>query len=203
MAGIGKTTLAVHVAHSVTAAYPDGQMYANLGGTDEIPQEPVEVLGRVLRALGVPSAAVSSHADERAELYRTVLAGRRVLIVLDNAATEQQIRPLLPGSPTCAVLLTSRSHLPGIEGARWAELDVLPGDEGVRLLECIVGPSRVSAHPQAAADVVRLCGGLPLSHSHRRGTPGVPTRMDTGDLVVMLPDGQRRLDRLEVGACGT
>ncbi|AGL17237.1 BTAD domain-containing putative transcriptional regulator [Actinoplanes sp. N902-109] len=199
MAGIGKTTLAVHVAHSIAGAYPDGQMYANLAGTDATPPDPTEVLGRFLRALGVPSQAVPADAVERAELYRTLLAGRRMLVVLDNAATERQVRPLLPGTPACTVLVTSRSRLSGIEGARWTELDVLPGDEGVRLLSRVVADARIEEQPGDAAAIVDRCGGLPLAvriaGARLTSRPG----WTLAQLASQLRDEQRRLDRLGIG----
>ena len=199
MAGIGKTALALHVAHSVAAAYPGGQLYADLAGTEASPAAPAEVLGRFLQALGVPGPAVPPDPDERAELYRSLLAGRRVLVVLDNAASETQVHPLLPGSADCAVLMTGRRWLHGIAGARWTELDVLRRREGVRLLARILPDSRVDDDPRTAAEVVRLCGGLPLAvrvaGARLTGRP----QWTLTHLVALLRDEQSRLDRLDVG----
>lgn len=199
MAGVGKTTLAVQAAHAIAPAYPDGQLYADLAGTDPVPVSAADVLGRFLRALGVPSPAVPSDPDERAELYRTLLAGRRVLVVLDDAGSERQVRPLLPGSASCSVLLTSRSRLAGVAGARWTELGVLAGDEGVRLLARIVGDSRIDDDPAAAEAVVRQCGGLPLAVRIAGARLAARPAHTAAYLVSLLRDEQRRLDRLDAG----
>lgn len=163
MGGVGKTTLAVHVAHRTRDRFPDGQLYADLRGTDPRPAEPVHVLDRFLRALGVPAGHVPALPDERAALYRSRLAGRRVLVVLDNARDLAQIRELLPGSPGTAVLLTSRSRLAGLTGATLVDLRPMGPGEGLALLARIVGEERVNAEPGAAAEVVESCGGLPLA----------------------------------------
>ncbi|MFI5952307.1 BTAD domain-containing putative transcriptional regulator [Cryptosporangium sp. NPDC051539] len=202
MAGVGKTTLALHVAHSAATAYPDGRLYANLAGAGPNPVPPADVLARFLRALGVPSPAIPPDPDERAELYRTLLDGRRVLVVLDNAASEAQVRPLLPGTAGCTVLLTSRVRLSGLEGARWSELDVLTEDDGVRLLARIVNDARVgddSAHDTAAADVVQLCGGLPLAVRIAGARLTSRPSWTLSRLVALLRDEKRRLDRLDIG----
>jgi DNA-binding SARP family transcriptional activator/tetratricopeptide (TPR) repeat protein len=199
MAGIGKTALAVHVAHQIAAAYPDGQLYANLAGFEPEPAVPADVLGRFLRALGVPSVAVPHDAEERAELYRTLLAGRRVLVVLDNAAGEAQVRPLLPGSPTCAVLLTSRVRLSGLEGVRWSSLEVLPGDDGVRLLERVAGDGRVAGDPAHATSIVDMCGGLPLAVRVAGARLTARPSWSLAHLAELLRDERMRLDRLGSG----
>jgi DNA-binding SARP family transcriptional activator/tetratricopeptide (TPR) repeat protein len=199
MAGIGKTTLAVQAAHAVAAAYPDGQVYVNLAGAGSAPLDPADVLGRFLRALGVPSRAVPPDPEERVELYRTLLAGRRVLVVLDNAAAEGQVRPLLPGASSCAVLITSRSRLSGLESARWTELEVLPAEEATRLLAQVVRDARVGDQPADAAAIVHMCGGLPLAvriaGARLTSRPG----WTLAHLVALLRDEQRRLDRLGIG----
>jgi transcriptional regulator with XRE-family HTH domain len=125
--GIGKTTLAVHVAHRLRTQFPDGQLYVNLRGTLAQPLAVGEVLARFLRALGVEGTSIPDELEERAERYRTLLADRRMLVVLDNAAGEAQVRPLLPGSPTCRVLITSRARLTGLEGAQ-----LVPGAAAAR-----------------------------------------------------------------------
>ncbi|GAA0233590.1 AfsR/SARP family transcriptional regulator [Cryptosporangium japonicum] len=199
MAGVGKTTLAVHVAHAAAPAYPDGQLYVNLAGAGPDPVAPADVLGRFLRALGVPSPAVPTDADERAELYRTLLTGRRVLVVLDNAASEAQVRPLLPGAAGCTVLVTGRVRLSGLEGARWTELDVLDACDGVRLLARIVDDARVDDHDADAADVVGLCGGLPLAVRIAGARLTARPGWTVSHLVALLRDENRRLDRLDAG----
>ncbi|HWS34737.1 MAG TPA: tetratricopeptide repeat protein, partial [Actinoplanes sp.] len=199
MAGIGKTALAVHVAHQVAGDYPDGQLYVNLAGIEAEPAAPADVLGRFLRALGVPSVAVPNDTQERAELYRTLLAGRRALVVLDNAAGEAQVRPLLPGSASCAVLLTSRVRLSGLEGARWTTLDVLPGDDGVRLLERVAGEDRVAGDVERARAVVDMCGGLPLAVRVAGARLTARPQWSLDHLARLLRDERMRLDRLGAG----
>ena len=161
--GVGKTTLAVHVAHRLRSEYPDGQLYVNLQGAQPHPVEAGEVLVRFLRALGLDGSSIPDGLEERVERYRTLLADRQVLVVLDNAAGEAQVRPLLPGGPACRVLVTSRVRLTGLEGARLVDLDVLPPRAAVELLARVAGPVRVAAEPEAAAAIVGYCGRLPLA----------------------------------------
>lgn len=199
MAGIGKTALVVHVAHRLAPAYPDGQLYVNLGGAEATPLDAADVLARFLRALGVDGSAIPAKTVERMELYRSRLAGRRVLVVLDNAASDQQVRPLLPGTATCAVLITSRPQLTGIEGVSWADLGDLELAQGIRLIARVAGEERVAAEPDQAAEIVRLCGGLPLAIR----VAGVrlfsrPT-WRLADLAKQLADERRRLDLLASG----
>ena len=168
MAGVGKTALAVHWARKVAGRFPDGQLYVNLRGYDQdgaaVTAE--EVTGWFLVALGVPAGQIPADAQARCGLYRSVLAGRRVLIVLDNARDAAQVRPLLPGSAGCLVVVTSRSSLAGLaaaEGARPLRLGPLGAEEGVRLLAARLGPERVAAEPGAATELVARCGHLPLA----------------------------------------
>ncbi|MDU0292351.1 AfsR/SARP family transcriptional regulator [Saccharothrix longispora] len=161
--GAGKSTLAAHVAHVVRDHFADGQLYANLRGVQAVPADPGEVLAGFLRALGVADAAIPADLEERVLLYRTMVADRRVLVVLDDARDERQIRPLLPGGPTCAVLVSSRERLGALAGAAQLGLRVLREDEAVELLDRVVGDDRVPAEPEAAAQIVRLCGRLPLA----------------------------------------
>jgi tetratricopeptide (TPR) repeat protein/transcriptional regulator with XRE-family HTH domain len=194
--GMGKTTLAVHVAHRVRARFPDGQLFIDLRGAEPSPADPGEVLGRLLRALGVDAAAIPEGSDERAGLYRSLLAGRRVLVVLDNAASEAQVVPLLPGSPTCAVLVTSRAALAGLGGVRLLELDVLGSAEAVALLGRIVGPQRVAAEPTAAGALARLCGYLPLALRVAGARLAARPHWRLAQLVERLADERQRLDQL-------
>ncbi|MHC6629880.1 AfsR/SARP family transcriptional regulator [Streptomyces globosus] len=161
--GVGKTTLAVHAAQRLRDHFPDGQLYANLRGVREDPAEPGAVLASFLRALGVADAAVPDDPEERAGLYRSRLAGRRVLLVLDDARDTAQVEPLLPGSPTCAVLVTSRHTLPGLPASLRIRLDVLPDAEALAMLGRIAGEARVAAEPDAALALVGRCGALPLA----------------------------------------
>jgi tetratricopeptide (TPR) repeat protein len=166
-AGVGKTALAVRWAHRAADRFPDGQVYANLHGyARAVPVRPIEALSRFLRALGVPAERVPDDVDEAAALYRSVLADRRVLVVLDNVATPDQVRPLLPGGPGSGVLVTSRDRLSGLvalDGARRVGLDVLAPDEAAELIARVVGDDRVAAAPQAVAELAELCGYLPLA----------------------------------------
>ncbi|WP_237109161.1 BTAD domain-containing putative transcriptional regulator [Nonomuraea sp. MG754425] len=196
--GCGKSALAVHVAHQVTSAFPDGQLYAELGGMSDIPADAGEVLGRFLKALGVNPDSLPASAAERADLYRSLLAERRVLVLLDDAAGEQQVRPLLPGGPGCAVLVTARNRLGGLAGARRTDLDVLDADEALELLRHIVGADRVAAEWQDARAITELCGRLPLAvriAGARLATrPGWPMSL----LLQRLRDERRRLDELAI-----
>jgi DNA-binding SARP family transcriptional activator len=162
-AGVGKTTLAVQAAHALRARYPDGQLYASLRGVQADPLEPGQVLGQFLRAMGVDGAALPCEVEERAALYRSRLADRRVLVLLDDARDEAQVRPLLPGTPTCAALVTSRARLLGLPAALALDLEVLDPCAAVELFSRIAGPERVDAEPCQAAEIAKLCGGLPLA----------------------------------------
>ena len=165
--GAGKTALAVRVAHELAATFPDGQLYADLRGFSATPTlTPQQVISRFLVALGVGGQAVPSDLDELTTLYRTTLADRRVLVLLDNAVAPGQVRPLLPSTPGCAVLVTSRNELRGLtalQGSRPVSLDVLMPAQSDQLLTTIVGADRIGADPEAAADVAALCGHLPLA----------------------------------------
>lgn len=197
--GVGKTTLAVHVAHRVRDRFPDGQLYVDLRGARPQPLDPGEVLGRFLRALGVDATALPDGSEERAALYRSLMAGRRVLVVLDDAASEAQVRPLLPGSPTCAVLVTSRVRLAGLEGARLLGLDVLDPEQAVALLGRMVGSERVAAEPDASAQLARLCGCLPLAVRVAGARLAARPHWRLTQLVERLADERQRLDELAYG----
>src|SRR6266511_4159105 len=165
--GVGKTALAVHWAHRVRDRFPDGQLYVDLQGyAPAEPARPQDVLARFLRALGVPGDRVPADPDEAAGLYRTMLADKRMLVVLDNAHTADQVRPLLPGSRSCLAVVTSRDRLSGlvaIEGAQRVSLDGLTADEAVALLGRVIGAGRLDAEPDAVAALVDACGRLPLA----------------------------------------
>jgi tetratricopeptide (TPR) repeat protein len=165
-AGVGKTALAVHWAHRIADRFPDGQLFVNLRGYDPGPAaDPADVLALFLRSLGVSPDRVPAGLDERAALYRTMLAGRRMLVLLDNAAGAGQVRPLLPAGPDCLVLVTGRGGLGGLvagQGATRLRLDVLSADEAAVLLHRLLG-ERTTAEPRAAADIAALCGFLPVA----------------------------------------
>jgi tetratricopeptide (TPR) repeat protein/transcriptional regulator with XRE-family HTH domain len=201
-AGIGKSALAVHVAHQLAADFPDGQLYASLRGAGVAGVEPLEsaeILGRFLRALGVDGGAVPADMQERAVLFRSRLAGRRVLVVLDDAAGEAQVRPLLPGSPGCAVLITSRARLAGLAGARLPHLDVLDAGQAMELLARIAGPERVAAEPAAAAAITAACGRLPLAVRIAGARLAVRPHWPLDRLASLLADERGRLDALAHG----
>ncbi|PWR12049.1 transcriptional regulator [Micromonospora sicca] len=164
MAGSGKTTLAVHVATALAPRYPDAQLFIDLHGHSErTPLTPAAAVATLLRQLGVPAERVPLDLDDRLALWRTELAGRRALVVLDNAASTAQVMPLLPNGPDCLVLITSRRRLVGLDEGRPSSLPVLDADEAVQLLGRVAGEERVAAEPEAAAEVVRRCGHLPLA----------------------------------------
>jgi DNA-binding SARP family transcriptional activator/tetratricopeptide (TPR) repeat protein len=167
MAGVGKTALALRWAHAVRDRFPDGQLYTNLRGYSHgEPLRPIEALAGFLRALGVSPDQVPVEENEAAGLYRSLLAGKRVFVVLDNAAHASQVRPLLPADPHCAVVVTSRDRLDGLvarDGATRVGLDVLTRRESYVLLLRLLGAQRFRAEPQAAAELARLCGYLPLA----------------------------------------
>ncbi|GII25330.1 AfsR/SARP family transcriptional regulator [Planosporangium mesophilum] len=163
MAGTGKTSLAVHVAHLVAERYPDAQLYIDLHGhSDRAPTAPVAALDVLLRQLGIPAEGIPERLDERMTVWRTELASRRALVVLDNAADSAQVLPLLPGGARALALVTSRRRLSGLDGVHHFSLDVLDPVEAMRLLVRVAG-DRVEANPAAAAQVARLCGYLPLA----------------------------------------
>lgn len=167
MAGVGKTTLAVHWGHKVRERFPDGSLYIDLRGhaTAE-PMPPIEALARFLPALGLAADELPEDLEAAAALYRSLLADRKLLVLLDNAATSDQVRPLLPGRPGCLALVTSRNRLAGLvarEGARPLPLDLLTADEAHRLLATVLGADRVGAEPDGAAALARACGHLPLA----------------------------------------
>ncbi len=165
-AGVGKTALAVHWSHQVAGRFPDGQLYVNLRGYDPGPPMPAaDALAGFLRSLGVPGQDIPPEADQRAARYRSLVAGKQMLIVLDNAGSPDQVRPLLPGTATCAVLVTSRDALAGLvarDGAARLDLDVLPPEDAVALLRTLIG-ARVDADPVAAAELAGQCCRLPLA----------------------------------------
>jgi DNA-binding SARP family transcriptional activator/tetratricopeptide (TPR) repeat protein len=196
-AGVGKTALATRAGHLLSAAFPDGQLYVDLHGNEAEPADPAEVLARFLRALGMDGSAVPQRLDERAELYRGELAQRRMLVVLDNAAGEGQIRRLLPGSPSCAVLATGRRQLTGLS-ARCVRLDVLDHAVGLDLLRVLVGAQRVAAEPGAADEIIRLCGALPLAIRIAGGRLARLPHRSLRWLADRLADDRRRLNELRL-----
>jgi DNA-binding SARP family transcriptional activator/Flp pilus assembly protein TadD len=201
-AGVGKTALAVQWAHQAADRFPDGQLYVNLRGYDtEQPMNPADALARFLSALGVADQDIPLDSDERAARFRSEVAGRRMLLVLDNAGSVEQVRPLLPGSGTCAVLVTSRDSLTGLivgHGARRLELDLLPLADAIELLRRLVG-SRVDAEPDAAATLADQCARLPLALRVAAELAAACSATSLSLLAVELGDRQRRLQLLDPG----
>ncbi|MFJ1665053.1 AfsR/SARP family transcriptional regulator [Streptomyces bottropensis] len=201
MAGVGKTALALHVAHRVASAFPDGQLHAGLGGGDPArAADPAEVLAGFLRALGVGPGQVPSALPERAAAFRTVLAGLRVLVVLDDAATEEQVRTLLPGAGSgSAVLISSRKALHGLDCVERVGLEVLDPTHAVQLLARLAGPARTTAEPEAAAEIAQLSGGLPLALRIAGSRLGTRSAWPLGALAERLRDEHVRLDEMASG----
>ena len=196
--GQGKTTLAVHVAHLLRGEFPDGQLYASLLGATQS-ADPAEALARFLRDLGTNPARIPLDAEERAALYRTSLDGRRMLIVLDDARGIEQVRPLLPGSASCAVLITARNWLPELAGGAVLDLDVLSADEARALFTRIVGVGRVAGEPEATGEVLAACAGLPLAIRIAGARLATRGNWSIRTLAGRLSDERRRLDELRVG----
>lgn len=165
MAGIGRTALSVHAGHRLAAQFPDGQLFVDLHGFAQglQPRTAMEVLGDVLRTLGVSPQQIPHDQAARAALYRDRLAGKRILLVLDNASSEHQVRPLLPGHPGCLVMVTSRRRLKALDEARVLSLDVLSVRDAIKLLCTISGPGRILADDPYLEEIARLCGYLPLA----------------------------------------
>jgi tetratricopeptide (TPR) repeat protein len=197
--GVGKTALAVHAAYQLQGQFPDGQLYVNLRGAERQALQPAEVLAQLLRALGIPSTLIPEDVDERAGLYRRRLTRRRVLIVLDNAADEAQVRPLLPGGGSSAVLITSRKQLAGLDTGATIRLDVLHEHEALDLLGKLVGRARVDHEPEAAKAISRLCGYLPLAVRIAGAKLKARRHLLLTRFAEQLADQHRRLDTLQVG----
>ncbi|ROR42353.1 AfsR/SARP family transcriptional regulator [Kitasatospora cineracea] len=195
--GVGKTTLAVHVAHSLRPDFPDGQLYVDLRGAGASPADPAVVLGDFLHALGSSDAPDS--LEQRAALYRSLLADKRMLILLDNARDAGQLRPLIPGVSGNAVMVTSRSRLAELPGAHLVDIEELTPDEALALFSAIVGAERVGAEPEAALQVVTSCGFLPLAVRIAAARLASRPRWSVSDLARRLADQRNRLQELQLG----
>ena len=202
-AGVGKTALAVHWAHQARDRFPDGQLYVNLRGYDPgPPMTPDQALDGFLRALDVPVGKIPASVAEQAALYRSLLDGRRVLVILDNANTSEQVRPLLPGSPDCLTVVTSRSRLSGLvvrDGAHRMCLDPLPLAEAIVLLRQIIGAARVDVELNAAAELARQCAYLPLALRIAAERVASHPCSTLADLTEELANERDRLDMLVTG----
>lgn len=200
--GVGKTTLAVHWAHRVRDRFADGQLYVNLRGFETAPPvRPIDALAGFLRALGVRPDQVPVDVDQASALYRSLLAGKRALVVLDNARSAEQVRPLLPGNPGCAVIVTSRQRLGGLiarEGGQLVPLDVLSELEAKELLGELLGSERTAGEAPSAAELVRLCANLPLALRISAAGLAVHPEQSIASYVDHLRESGR-LDALRLG----
>jgi tetratricopeptide (TPR) repeat protein/transcriptional regulator with XRE-family HTH domain len=197
--GVGKTALAVWAAQQLSDAFPDGCFAVDLRGMDDQPEPARAALDKLLRALGVAQSQIPAAEDERANLFRLLVAGRRVLVLLDNAADEAQVRPLLARSPGSLTLVTCRRALAGLEIASWVWLDPLAETDAVGLLAHIAGRDRVEAEPAAAAELVALCGNLPLAVRIAGNRLATRPQWSLPHLVTQLRDERTRLSRLAAG----
>jgi DNA-binding SARP family transcriptional activator len=197
--GLGKTSLAVHAAHRVKGAFPDGQLYVDLLGATPNALPAADVLARFLRDLGVDGRDIPVDEGERAARYRTVLAERRMLILLDNARDAAQVRPLLPGTSSCAVLVTTRSRMPDLASTKLVDLDVLDDDEALTLFTRVVGDERAAAEPEATAELLLACAGLPLAIRICAARLVTRSGWTIRSMANRLRDEHRRLDELRAG----
>ena len=201
-AGVGKTALALHWAHQVAGRFPDGQLYVNLRGYDPgQPMPATDALAAFLRSLGVPGQDIPPEEDERAARYRSLLAGKRMLVILDNAGSADQVRPLLPGTLGCIVLVTSRDTLAGLvarDGATRLDLGVLPRQDAVALLQKLIG-ARADAEPETAAELAAQCCRLPLALRVAAELAASRPAALLADLAGELADLRTRLDLLTAG----
>lgn len=206
--GVGKTALAVHWAHQVAEQFPDGQLYIDLRGFDPsgTPVKPADAVRRFLDALEVPAERIPANTDAQQDLYRSLLAGKRLLIVLDNANDVAQVRPLLPGCPGSLVVVTSRCQLAGLaaaEGAHSLSLDVLSEQEARELLALRLGAQRLAGEPEAVGELTELCARLPLALAIVAARAAAHSSFPLAALVAELRDVSDRLDALDAGEAAT
>jgi DNA-binding SARP family transcriptional activator len=197
--GLGKTSLAVHAAHRVRRKFPDGQLYVDLLGATPNPLPAGDVLARFLRDLGVDGRDIPVDEAERAARYRTTLARRRMLVVLDNACDAAQVRPLLPGTASSAVLVTTRSRLPDLASTKLVDLNVLDDDEAMKLFVKVVGEERTAAEPEATAELLDACAGLPLAIRICAARLATRSGWTIAAMADRLRDVHRRLDEMRAG----
>jgi DNA-binding SARP family transcriptional activator len=207
-AGVGKTTLAVQWAHQMAGRFPDGQLYVNLRGygPSGMPMDPAEAIRLLLEDLGIAPERIPVDLDERTGLYRRLLAGQRAVIVLDNAHDPGQVRPLLPGNPGCLAVVTSRRQLTGLsvaDGAYLLSLDLFSEQDARELLQRRLGAGRISAETEAAGEVIRLCGYLPLSLSIAAARAAARPAQPLAAQAAKLRNAQTRLDGLSTGDATT
>ncbi|WP_107080055.1 BTAD domain-containing putative transcriptional regulator [Streptomyces sp. NBRC 109706] len=200
--GVGKTATAIHMGHEVAADFPDGRLFAELHGGVSPPVSPAQALERFLHALGVKGTAIPEDMEERAEMYRALLAKRRMLIILDNVAEESQIRPLLPGKPTSAVIITSRRHIGSLAGAVRVDITTFTPEESADLLGRMAGAQRAAAEPEATKALAALCGHFPLALRIAGARLAARPHWEIAELVERLDDETRRLDELNYADVG-
>ncbi|MCX4683420.1 helix-turn-helix domain-containing protein [Kitasatospora purpeofusca] len=197
--GLGKTSFALHSAHTLADRFPDGRLAVDLRGTQERPADPQEVLASVLRALGTVPHAVPADPGERVGAFRALVAERRILLLLDNAADEQQLRPLLPAAGSSLTIVTSRRSLAGLEAVHRIDLPMLRREESVELLTRIIGPERVTAESRAAGDLADLCGHLPLAIRIVGQRLAARPHERLAKLARTVAEEEHRLDALRAG----
>ena len=197
--GLGKTSLAVHAAHRIRRKFGDGQLYVDLLGATPNPLPAGDVLARFLRDLGVDGRDVPVDEAERAARYRTALARRRMLVVLDNARDAAQVRPLLPGTASSAVLVTTRSRMPDLASTKLVDLNVLDDDEALKLFIKVVGEERPAAEPEATAELLEACAGLPLAIRICAARLATRSGWTIQTMADRLRDVHRRLDEMRAG----
>jgi DNA-binding XRE family transcriptional regulator len=206
--GVGKSSLAIHWAHAAKHLFPDGQMHIDLRGCDPHagPLSPAEALRRVLKSFHVPSGQIPADLDGQVALYRTLLAGRRVLLILDNASDAEQVRLLLPSSPGCFALITSRQRLTSmvaLHGARPISLGLLAEQESWKLLATLLSPDRLRAEPEAARELVARCGGLPLALSIMAARAAVRPAVPLAALAAELQHSRPAISAFHGGDAAT
>ncbi|MFF7544634.1 BTAD domain-containing putative transcriptional regulator [Streptomyces canus] len=197
--GTGKTALAVHVGHRTAELFPDGRLFVDLRAADTAPLQPADALARLLRAMGAEPSTLPSSVEELTGLYRTYTGHRRILLILDNAAGEAHVRPLLPPGPGSAVLVTSRRRLVALEGAAHLDLTVPDEEEALELLGRVAGADRVRAEPEQTAEIVALCGRLPLAVRIAGARLAARPHWVPGRLAARLRDERLRLNELRAG----
>jgi DNA-binding SARP family transcriptional activator len=197
--GTGKTALAVHVGHRTADRFPDGRLFVDLRAADAAPMQPADALARLLRAMGAEPETLPGSVEELTGLYRTHVGHRRLLLILDNAAGEAHVRPLLPPGPGSAVLVTSRRRLVALEGAAHLDLTVPDEEEALELLRRVAGKERTGAEPERAAEIVSLCGRLPLAVRIAGARLAARPHWVPGRLAARLRDERLRLNELRAG----
>ncbi|MFF0011822.1 BTAD domain-containing putative transcriptional regulator [Streptomyces sp. NPDC005374] len=197
--GTGKTALAVHVGHRTAELFPDGRLFVDLRAADTAPLQPADALARLLRAMGAEPETLPSSVEELTGLYRTHTGHRRILLILDNAEGEAHVRPLLPPGPGSAVLVTSRRRLVALEGAAHLDLTVPDQEEALELLRRVAGADRVRAEPEQTAEIVSLCGRLPLAVRIAGARLAARPHWVPGRLATRLRDERLRLNELRAG----